>query len=383
MRRVVDGRFRSNPEYEIVLYDHLSAEQRVALPGLADAPSLFGVLVPRRSGLGVKSISCDAALLFYALSEPGPLPRFVHEQFGERCNDQVAQLVFDGMLELEHDGRFVSGAAAQDAVLEPNAVEPDGALARLSFSALRHAERLGDLEARDLARRLYAYGRLPLSPEWSARFPSADALADHLDRSAGGTARRWLRSAWEVPDGGADSEWRHFRSKYADGSQALGHKLYLSPRPDQLAPAFEAFVAVLSERRASWFKVARRVPGILRPDKLVAYFPSADAAHATAEQVAERLSGMPVHGVPFTADVGADGLVSWGMDPPEQTQVLVWQRRSSWRLWVCERLATALAAASGEEEPWRFALRRLELAGVDPATFAPRPGIWEDGRGDH
>ena len=338
------------------------------------------MLLPRRPGLGVKSISRDAALLFYALAEPGPLPAFVHEQFGDRCNEEVARLVLDGMLELEHDGRFVSGAAAQDVVLEPAAAAPDGALARTSLAALRHAERLDDLDARELARRLYAYGRLPLTPAWTTRHPSAEALAGHLDRPA----RRWLRSAWEVPDAGADAEWRHFRSRWAPESQALGHKLYLSPRPEQLAPAFEAWVAVLSERRAPWFKVARRVPGILRPDKLVAYFPSADATHAAAADLAERLSGMPVHGVPFTADLGADGLVSWGMDPPEQTQVLAWQRRSSWRLWVCERLAAAaLAAGRDTAEPWRFALRRLELAGVDPATFAPRPGIWGAADGDH
>jgi hypothetical protein len=386
VRRVVDGRFRSNSAYEIVLYDRLSAEQRASLPGLADAPSLFGVLLPRAAGLGVKSVSRDAALLFYAMGEPGTLPAFAHDMLGERCNETIARLVLDGMLEIEADGHFVSGAAAQDAVLEPVEAQPDGALARLSVAALRHTESLGGLDVRALARRLYGYGRIPLSPRWSRALGTPDALARHLDRSAGGVARRWLRSAWEVPEGDADPEWRHFRSRYATDDQSLGHKLYLSPDPEHLGTAFEAFVAVLSERRAPWFKVGRRPAGVLRPDKMVAYFSSSEAVRAAAEDLADRLAGMPAHGVAFTAELGGDGLVSWGMDPPELKQVLVWQRQSSWRLWVCERLATALVAAREDEsevEPWRFALRRLELAGVDPATFAPGPAIWGAEHGDN
>jgi len=347
--------------------------------------------VPRIAGLGLKSVSRDAALLFYALAEPGPLPSLVHAMFGDRCNEAVAQLVLDGVLEVDHHGRFVSGASAHDAVLDPLDAAGDGILARLSLSALRHAQALRNLDAAALAERLYACNRQPLSPYWARRFPSPESLAEHLDSSEGGAARRWLQAVWTVPT--VDPNWRHFQSRYANVDDRLVYKLYVSPRAEHVAECFGVFVAVLSERRAPWFKVGRRTAGVLRPDKMIAYFDRFDALQGSAEELAHRLAGMPAHGVPFTAELDGDGLLSWGSDPPDLTQVLIWQRRTSWRLWVCRRLAVALVAAREQThdiQPWQFALQRLQLAGVNPNTYAPDPSIWTSYRpelgafdGDH
>jgi hypothetical protein len=77
--------------------------------------------------------------------------------------------------------------------------------------------------------------------------------------------------------------------------------------------------------------------------------------------------------VPFTSDADA-GLLSWGADPkPKGTEV-----GQSWRQWVTGRLATEMVAARNatvDVEPWRYALERLRLDGIDPQTFIPT-GRW-------
>jgi hypothetical protein len=89
----------------------------------------------------------------------------------------------------------------------------------------------------------------------------------------------------------------------------------------------------------------------------------------------QKLAGMPAHGVPFSAEIAGDGLLSWGIDPPIEEQSFDVQGGESWRLWVANRLAMALLnAKSGRSvkvEPWQFALERLRLDGVDTETWIP------------
>ena len=122
------------------------------------------------------------------------------------------------------------------------------------------------------------------------------------------------------------------------------------------------------------FKVGKDLSGILRPDKFVAYFPDFEEVQRVAGDILAELSGCPSHGVPFTAEIGTP-LVSWGIDPPTEDDAPVWLSRQSWRLWVTNRLAAALLATrqntSTGIEPWRFAIERLRLEGVDTDTWTP------------
>jgi hypothetical protein len=380
LKNILDRRFRSNAAYELVLLDRLSPQQRAGLPELDAAPPLFGVLVPHNPGLSAKAVSRDAALLFYCMAQPGSLPTFLRETFGETCNEAVARLVLDGVLEIEEQGCFISGAAAHTVLYNPDEIQGvvQGTVAALSVGALRYAQALHGLDAATLAGRLYAYNRLPLSPRWTRCFPSDDSLCDYLDSHGGGSPRSWLEAAWiSQDDQQTVGEWRHFRSRGYTGAR-LGFKLYLSPRPDHIGHCFASFVAILSEAGAPWFKVGRTLPNMLRPDKMMAYFESFSHLEATADRLRQTLEGVPAHGVPFTADLSGDGLVSWGMDPPRGSQALGTQH-TSWRVWMTQRLAVALVAArhdACEIEPWQFALRRLQLDGIDPATFAPKPDLW-------
>jgi hypothetical protein len=90
------------------------------------------------------------------------------------------------------------------------------------------------------------------------------------------------------------------------------------------------------------------------------------------------VQGLRPHGVPFTAAIAADGMLSWGTDPPGNRSGT---GGGSWRSWVTGRLADYLAAARPTPsegvpvEPWQIALERIRLDGVDTDTWVPRPGV--------
>src|SRR5438270_10163890 len=74
---VLDLPLRANIAFELVLFDRLPAGERRLLAGLARDPEHYGVLRPRPgSGLGLKAVDRETALLFLTLARPGPLPGY-------------------------------------------------------------------------------------------------------------------------------------------------------------------------------------------------------------------------------------------------------------------------------------------------------------------
>jgi hypothetical protein len=388
---------RASPLYELVLYDRLPAPERAALAELARDPGFYGVLRLRDgSGPALKSVDRDTALLFLTLREPGPLPSYVRAQLGEAAPRTVARLVADGVLEVEIGGAFVSGPAALARRGPADWPESAGRIAALSSSALRYGQALAAAQTTDpslLAWRLYSYNRQPLTPRWRRLLPTPEAMARHLGIGAGGANRKLLDRGWTpVEMTGWLAWWSRSRAGDAAGGRSGGPtwKLYVSPRPEGLAEGFgEGFGAILealTAARADQFKVGADAGGLLRPDKIVAYFPSYERLAAAAASVLARLDGVPAQGVPFTAEIGGGGLLSWGVDPPDGERSVLGGGRESWRVWVAHRLAWALLAARGtadspEEtriEPWRFALERVRLDGVDTETWTPSAALWKE-----
>lgn len=122
-------------------------------------------------------------------------------------------------------------------------------------------------------------------------------------------------------------------------------------------------------------KVGRGLAGHTRPDKLVAYFSRLDDLQEAGLRLYQRLEGCSAHGVPFTAELSRDGLLSWGADPPRTSE----SPSGSWRLWLAGRLATHFEMVrdrSGPEPAWQRVLDRLRLEGVDPHTWMPDPASW-------
>lgn len=389
LRDITGGIFRANPQYELVLFDRLPPEQKALLADLQEDSDLYGILRPKeQAGLGLKSVCRDTALLYLTLDKPGALPAYVRTMFAERCNQAIAELVLDRVLGIDKDGLFVSGSDAYELLYETRQpVEPQGFNSTLSMQALQYAQALEVHDVSKLSARMYFYNRVPASPDWMRRFPTPDFVGEYLGVDEHGWNRRLLRQNWSPvvlsPPYSGWRMWRSSRKSNHNEELRTTYKLYVSPTCDAIKDAFQSTLQILTEVEAPRFKIGHDVYGLLRPDKIVAYFWSFGHLMQTAERLQRKLAGIPAQGVPFTATIMDDGLLSWGMDPPRDQQALTWMERESWRLWITNRLATALlsarAAKSGAREPWQFALDRLRLEGVNTDSWIPDKEIWEKG----
>ena len=260
--------------------------------------------------------------------------------------------------------------------------------ATLSIEALKYGQALALTDVRQLSHRLYGYNREPFTPVWCHRLPKPNAVLEYLGLDRAGPNAQSLSEHWtSLP---ADSiqtgwfSWRSRRLRRIERREAATYKLYVSPQAEHIRAAFEAFIAAGNGMKAFAFKVGRDVYGLLRPDKLVVYFNSFEDLAESADHLRGRLDGCPAHGVPFTAGITPDGLLSWGMDPPKSAQTPLLKHGESWRLWLTNRLAHALvdaqASPTREVEPWEFALRRLKLEDIDTDTWTPAGNIWRDDR---
>ena len=381
VRDIRSAQFRANPDYELVSFERLTSSEQASFAGHSDDPDFFGILRPRDSngGLGIKVVDPDTALLFMVLNEPGRIPAYVVARLKEACDGTLAELVLDNVLQIEQNGGFASGAAGYESIYgRASSGPPQGRLARLSLDAVKYAQELRVETAAQLSTRMYLYNRIPASVRLRRELPDSRAVMRRLG-TENGLARTLLEKHWRAegipPPNDAWFVWRNRDQEVPAETTDVTYKLYVSPRPEALPEAFSRAVEVLSERRAPVFKVGKDVHGILRPDKMVAYFWGRDHMLETAESLLRALTGFPAQGVPFTAELGLDGMVSWGVDPPQTRFSSIWEERESWRLWVTNRLAAALLSAmrSGglSIAPWEFALERIRLEGVDTATWAP------------
>jgi hypothetical protein len=108
----------------------------------------------------------------------------------------------------------------------------------------------------------------------------------------------------------------------------------------------------------------------------VAYFPTRSGMQEFVRSLRPRLDGLRAHGVPFSADVTGDGLVSWGLDPADGSLPFSSANTQSWRVTVTSRLARSLIlarhATKRDVDAVQFALDRLSLEPVNVRTWAPR-----------
>src|SRR5689334_14883405 len=138
--------FRANPAFELVLFDRLEPQEREALAELRKDPDFYGILRPHpgntaTTALGVKSVDRETALLFLTLREPGPLPSYMTAMLGDGTLRVVSRLVADAILEVEEEGRFLSGATALALFVERRTGNgAGGRIAGISLAALRYAQ---------------------------------------------------------------------------------------------------------------------------------------------------------------------------------------------------------------------------------------------------
>jgi hypothetical protein len=299
---------------------------------------------------------------------------------GPAVKRQIVELVLDGVLQILYRGEFVHGPRAFPAVCEAGP-RPQAAteLARLSHEALRFAQALPFRDAVTLSGRLYSWGRIPATPAWVRQFPNEQAVRKCLLIADGAKNAVGLNPRWKpLPPDPDNDGWLFWQARRPVIGPTAACKLYVSPHPGHLCEAFEAMIPVIEHCRANAFKIGKDLSGVLRPDKIIIYFSHQEHAEEAADRILAQLKGCPAHGVPFTAQLGSP-LLSWGKDPAAERDVPPWLARQSWRLWVTNRLAVALAQAlqqadedqAASAEPWKFAVDRLSLEGVDTNTWTP------------
>ena len=361
-------RFRASSFVELKQLAELEAAQREPFAELESDPDFYGIFVPRPPlTMNLKAVERQTAELFLSLATPARLDLDDADYAGD-----VIDLVLDGFLEIESEDDFVCGADAFPILCTPVVpLETRDAAARLSRDALLHAQDLESSDAQELTLALYLYNRIPLTPFWKSRFPNRDAILAHL--GATHLAGHWTASKHD--------HWLSWSSRMTSrDDSAVTYKLYVSPRPERIRDAFDAVLRVLSEVPETAFKIGDSAAGLLRPDKLVLYFTTREQLDEVADALRRELSGCDAHGVPFTAGIDDDGLLSWGIDPPESDRPLRWLDSESWRFWIAQRLGAALSVAmlarNATIEPWRFAIERVRRAGVDVDTWTPSPQLW-------
>jgi hypothetical protein len=365
------ARLRVNPRFRLLSFDQISEQDKPAFASLTRSDDFYGVLIPPPdSSLPPKSLSRDAALLLLTLREPACIPQLLDSLFGRAVNERVRELLLDGICEIEKDGVFVSGSRAVP-VVDP-AVTAAARVAQLSLDAITYAASLRGLSAAALGFRLYMYNRTPITSKLSRRFLyDADLLSFLFDDKT----NRQLEKQWRCDT--SNDAWLIWRHAEAARSP---FKLYVSPTLNCAPETFRAAVGAFQRVNCAQFKFGRGAAGVARPDKFVAYFATLDQLRAAAELIKEAVSGVSAQGVPFTAAIDTDGLLSWGMDPPRLEQVLPWQEFQSWRQWIASRVAVyTLAAVEGAaEDVGAYVLQRVGLDGIEPTTWRPSLTIWQE-----
>jgi hypothetical protein len=371
-------RLRASRAFALLGFDELDPAEQARFAALRTDPDFYGLLKPVNSPSSAKSVSKEAALLFLTLARPQRIPALLASMFGDDPSPLYG-LIADGVVEVEHEGAFVSGHDALGLFASgARAVAPSGSASKGSEAAIESAASYDGLDAAALARKVYAFGRHPCTEALRRRFARDRDLLSFLadDRVAD-----LLASAWAL-DAEAESPWLAWSARRT--TARLGYKLYVSARLDALPRVFALAVRALKRAGCDHFKVGRRGEGLCRPDKMVAYFASLDqlrecSALLEADLQASDLAPSSAHGVPFTAAIDAAGFLSWGMDPPELGYLPAALQIQSWRGWIASRVAVAVLSAKssgGDRDVVPFVLQRVALDGIDPISWAPTLAIW-------
>lgn len=244
-----------------------------------------------------------------------------------------------------------------------------GRIARLSLAALRMAAEGSLTEPKDVARWLYSFGTAPRGPGIDRDFGPDDNTMAVLGLTAGGRVRRLLAASYEAH---TFPGWYSFAWAKSPDQRPIACKLYVSPAPEALTDAFPIIAEQFVRSEVRSFKVGRGVEGLLRPDKIVAYFEDHAHLQDVANALDQSLQSFPAQGAPFTAEAGVDGLLSVGVDPPP-----LGTAATSWRSWVTKRLAISLTSPRAHEGLDRVGttLEEIRLAGVDAVSWKPTSDI--------
>lgn len=387
--------FRANPSYVLMSADDWGDPESAGWPDDA-----YGVVLPKKGRVKKhgrtdgRIVTTQQALLLHSLKKPGGLPFFYRRFLSTRDAHELGQLILGDFLEVETPEGFKTGAAAAAYLAQRERAEQGEKVRNadnLSLRALRYVETwlksrpLEDDSVRLATNRLYHYNTIPLSAKKGIGLETAeqvyaflriDEIQERADSAWGFEAAQsngWWHY-WSRPGGSRFGAFDVDRFDTKAGDRSC--KLYISPRPADLPEVLAKSVTVLQESEAMAFKVGANRTGVLRPDKLVAYFSDFSTMMEAAENLRSTHGDFEAQGVPFTCNIVENGLLSWGVDPSDDlpNYDLYDDGGGSWRSWISEELAKSLVHACASPESGmsahEYALLNIQLAGVDTDRWA-------------
>ena len=377
-KNLLDYVYRANPCYELITLDEMTADERQTMERLVKDQLFYGILRPLKQELSIKAVCTETANFFEALITPQVLSFLLKEDSIE-VERMIHKLLADQILEIKYRGNFLTGSKANRLLTskEKKLIPKGNLVNNLSAKALKYATALSTLSAPELSLRLYLFNKLPVSPVWQQHFLTPDKIKAFLELDKNGRNARSLKRFWTNPTARLEDRWFYFRSVlYPDIKEATPiYKLYVSPLPKYIPHVFTNLLEVLPHYACFSFKTGNSAHGLLRADKIVAYFHDFHAMNDAATALSKKLIHIEAQGVPFTAQLDKKGLLAWGLDPPLNDK----NYSTSWRRWITDCLAASMITAhksDDKSDPVDFALRRLELAGIDINSWTPTYNIW-------
>ncbi|MEN5036721.1 hypothetical protein [Pseudomonas sp. TWI929] len=365
---------RVRSSYSFVPFAGLELDPTEHLAQLAASGEYAGVLVGVDGEKHfIKALSPEMADWLGSLREPCRIDE-VEGFTGSEGLRGLVGLVLDGVLEIESEDGFCSESAAYHVLIADDAEVAGSTCAGddISLRAIRHASRFDTTEANFLAARLYLYGRRPVTRRWLNRWPDAEAVIQELGLGHRAELKGKASASFSPDRWNPEWPWLSWRSRERtaiEEGRSQVYKLYLAPDAIDFIDAFHIVSNRLSDSAALSFKIGPDAYGLQRPDKFIVYFADLREMARFGLELAGALRGLRAQAVPFTAAIGDQGLIWWGIDSANSQAPAALGFVDSWRFWVANRIALALSVANRQErpvvEPLRFALTRLALFGVD------------------
>ena len=373
-RFLLQEKFMPAPAFHLLEWRQLSQKDREHLATLHEDNNVYGYFLPKEPTplLTPKVAYKEVAMLFRHLEHSSNLPHYLASS--EANNDLVAELILDGIIQIEWEGKFVCGSGSLAALFGEGIFENNtrpGILSTLSVQAIQFAWMLNETTRSLISTQLYKFNTTPWDHLEKDSFYAKHSVREYLFNSVGKTQAQLLESNWSFAEGAEKRGWLAWtrpRKTAGKTHSPETYKLYISPIIDDLPPVFARSIRIITDSDALSFKIGSSLNGILRPDKMVVYFDSYDSLLTASNILKKEIGSFQAQGVPFSAQLDEIGMLSHGVDPPmidfpEKIET------GSWRVIVCNELAISILICKHEQLTWSqsfaFSKARLLNAGID------------------
>lgn len=358
----LNKRFRAGESYRLVEWNQLEDNDRSMLSNAGNAGEIYGIFKPVSSanGLMQKIAWKEQAFIFLHCKNYHQLPNYVLSQPYGRYENIITEMLIDHVLELQYEEDFISGPGASAMIFDNNWLTKNSLadkLSTLSANAIRYSLYLRNETAKSLGNKLYTFNVIPRDKNSKQYLSAAKSINDFI--YSGFEHSEMLSKNWSL-----NRERKYWFSwsrneplaGYEHTEVAGTYKLYLSPIPDAVPAFFNIAVPVLTRSNATGFKIGQTIDGLLRPDKMIAYFNNREDLFSAAKELEVLSNDIPAHGVPFTTQLDKSGLISFGIDHA----FLKLKRGYSWRTWVTEVLAKTILQAKTENLSMEFLFQYIK-----------------------